>query len=76
MLQALAAALKNYFTLATDPREIDAASMTLHDCLRLIYPPQPSYKAEPPRRSAAAPSLSAPLLSGPSLDVLSLPVQS
>lgn len=36
MLRSLAEAIRNYFTQTPDPRTVDAMSMTLHDCLRLI----------------------------------------
>ncbi|MEO8495130.1 MAG: hypothetical protein ABI614_08670 [Planctomycetota bacterium] len=40
MLHAIKQAIKSYLTQTTDPREMDAMSMTLHDCIRLVYPHQ------------------------------------
>jgi hypothetical protein len=36
MLHIVRLAIKNYCTKIVDPREMDAISMTLHDCIRLI----------------------------------------
>jgi len=40
MLHTIKQAIKNYFSQTTNPREMDATSMTLHDCIRLVYPHQ------------------------------------
>ncbi|QDS91545.1 hypothetical protein FF011L_02750 [Roseimaritima multifibrata] len=38
MLRSIKDAVLRYLTEMPDPRDVDAMSMTLHHCVRLVYP--------------------------------------
>lgn len=42
MLRSIKDAVLRYLTEMPDPRDVDAMSMTLHHCVRLVYPQQQS----------------------------------
>lgn len=42
MLQSIKQVIVNCLNQTPDPRTIDPMSMTLHDCIRLVHPSEPS----------------------------------
>ncbi|TWU20651.1 hypothetical protein Pla52o_45300 [Novipirellula galeiformis] len=42
MQRSIKTAIRNFFAQTSDPRNKDAMSMTLHDCIRLVKPQQPN----------------------------------